>query len=245
MGKRICTLVCLSFIATYILLAVTIFNAEPVDALCRGLHVVIKDSVSNHFVSSKEIKRLLEQKKISPIGHQMSDISTRTIEEVLKEHPLVEEVACYRTPNQHVGIRITQRMPIMRVIPNSGNSYYIDGKGEIMPLANTAAHVVVATGNITREFATKELFGLASYLQENPLWKAQIAQVHVTANKELELVPQVGEHLIFLGKPKEYKEKFARLKTFYTKGLNEIGWNKYSRISLEFSNQIICTKKEK
>jgi len=24
-----------------------------------------------------------------------------------------------------------------------------------------------------------------------------------------------------------------------------VGWNKYSRISLEFSNQIICTKKEK
>ena len=41
------------------------------------------------------------------------------------------------------------------------------------------------------------------------------------------------------------EEKFERLKTFYEKGLNQIGWNKYSRISLEFNNQIICTKKEK
>ena len=77
------------------------------------------------------------------------------------------------------------------------------------------------------------------------MWKAQIQQINVTPAKELELVPQVGDHIIFLGKPGNYENKFDRLKTFYKKGLNEIGWNKYSRISLEFNNQIICTKKEK
>ena len=70
-------------------------------------------------------------------------------------------------------------------------------------------------------------------------------QINVTQAKELELVPRVGEHIIFLGKPGNYEEKFEKLKTFYEKGLNQVGWNKYSRISLEFNNQIICTKKEK
>ncbi|MGL5273184.1 MAG: cell division protein FtsQ/DivIB [Phocaeicola sp.] len=244
MLKRIGTFVFLSFIATYILLAMTFFNAEPIDAVCRDLSIVINDSAVQHFVSSKEVIRLLERKELSPVGKKINEINTQTIEEVLAEHPLIENVACYRTPSQRIGIQITQRTPIMRIIPNSGNSYYIDIKGEVMPLANTPAHVVVATGNITREFAMKELFELATYLQSNPLWKAQIGQVYVTASKELELVPQVGDHIIFLGKPKEYKEKFSRLKIFYKKGLNEIGWNKYSYISLEFSNQIICTKKE-
>ena len=41
-----------------------------------------------------------------------------------------------------------------------------------------------------------------------------------------------------------FENKLARLKEFYQKGLNQVGWNKYSRISLEFSNQIICTKRE-
>jgi cell division protein FtsQ len=56
-------------------------------------------------------------------------------------------------------------------------------------------------------------------------------------------VPRVGEHIIFLGKAGDYDQKFERLEKFYKKALNEIGWNKYSRISLEFDNQIICTKK--
>ena len=39
------------------------------------------------------------------------------------------------------------------------------------------------------------------------------------------------------------RKSSEKLKTFYEKGLNQVGWNKYSRISLEFNNQIICTKK--
>jgi cell division protein FtsQ len=70
-----------------------------------------------------------------------------------------------------------------------------------------------------------------------------VEQINVTASQELELVPRVGEHIIFLGKPGDYDQKFTRLEKFYKKALNEIGWNKYARISLEFDNQIICTKK--
>ncbi|MGL5937896.1 MAG: cell division protein FtsQ/DivIB [Phocaeicola sp.] len=221
----------------------TWFNAEPTDIVCKDLLVEAKNPLPYHSISKAEILVLLEKQGLSPIGRKIGDINTQVIEKVLKEHLLVEKVACYRTPSSSIGISITQRTPIMRIIPQNGNSYYIDSKGEVMSLINTPAHVVIATGNITREFATKELFTLATYLYSEPFWRAQIEQVHVTANKELELVPQVGEHLIFLGKPKEYKEKFARLKTFYTKALNKVGWDKYSRISLEFSNQIICTKK--
>ena len=34
-----------------------------------------------------------------------------------------------------------------------------------------------------------------------------------------------------------------RLRQFYAKALNVIGWNKYKRINVEFSNQIVCKRK--
>jgi cell division protein FtsQ len=67
----------------------------------------------------------------------------------------------------------------------------------------------------------------------------------VLPDQNIELVPRVGDHLVYLGKNgRTLKIKLARLKEFYKKGLNRVGWNKYSRINLEFSNQIICTKLE-
>ena len=66
----------------------------------------------------------------------------------------------------------------------------------------------------------------------------------VFSNKNIELVPRVGDHVICLGKLDDFERKLKRVKVFYEKGLNKVGWNKYSRISVEFGNQIICTKRE-
>jgi cell division protein FtsQ len=70
-----------------------------------------------------------------------------------------------------------------------------------------------------------------------------VEQINVTDEGDLELVPRVGDHILFLGKPVRIEEKLNRIRTFYTKGLSRVGWNKYSRISVEFENQVICKRK--
>lgn len=245
MIKKILILLFLLLITAYLIVAVTTFNTKPADQVCKGMELIIKDSIDHGFISQKGILRLLNGKKLSPVGKKMGDINTRLLEEELSQHPLIENVECYRTPGCKIGIEVTQRLPILRVMANNGDNYYIDNKGKIMPIPNSSAHVAVVTGYVDRDFAVKELYTLGVFLQAHPLWDAQIELINVTQAKELELVPRVGEHIIFLGKPGNYEEKFEKLKTFYEKGLNQVGWNKYSRISLEFNNQIICTKKEK
>ena len=245
MIKKIFILLFLMLITVYLVIAVTTFNAKPEEQTCEGMELVINDSIDYGFITPKEVLRGLTKEKISPIGKKMGEINTRQLEDALKQHPLVGEVECYRIPNGKVGIEVTQRIPLLRIMATNGENYYLDDKGVTMPTANNAANVAVATGYIDKGFAQNELFELGMFLRENPFWNAQIQQINVTATKELELVPRVGDHIIFIGKPGNYEKKFERLKIFYKKGLNQVGWNKYSRISLEFENQIICTKKEK
>ena len=245
MLKKLFIFLFLILITAYLVIAVTVLNGKPVETVCPGMELVINDSIDYGFISKREILRLLNNKKLSPIGKKISEINVRELEEELKKHPLIGNAECYRTPGNRIGIEITQRVPILRVMAANGEQYYIDDKAHTMPVPNSAANVAIVTGHVDKAFATKELYEFGMFLQKNPLWKAQIQQINVTTAKELELVPQVGDHIIFLGKPNHYENKFERLKTFYKKGLNEIGWNKYSRISLEFDNQIICTKKEK
>ena len=245
MLKKIFIFLFLILITAYLVVAVTVLNAKPVEQTCAGLELIINDSIDYGFISKREVLRMLNGKKLSPIGKKMGDINTRQLEDELKQHPLIGNAECYRTSSNRIGIEITQRLPILRVMAANGENYYIDDKAHTMPVPNSAANVAIVTGQVDKSFAQKELYELGMFLQRHPLWKAQIQQINVTPTKELELVPQVGDHIIFLGRPGDYENKFERLKTFYKKGLNEVGWNKYSRISLEFSNQIICTKKEK
>jgi cell division protein FtsQ len=243
MIRRLLTLLLLLLILAYLIAAVTVLNARPEDEVCRGVELVVRDTVSQSIITPKEVSRILESHKLSPKGKPMGQVNTRAIEEQLRQHPLVREAECYRTPGGHITIEIAQRIPLLRVMAQNGENYYVDEEGHTMPTASQSAYVPVATGVIRREFATKELYALAQYLQQHPLWREQVEQINVTASQEIELVPRVGEHIIFLGKAGDYDQKFERLEKFYKKALNEIGWNKYSRISLEFDNQIICTKK--
>ena len=244
MIKKIFILLFLLLITAYIVVAVTVLNAKPIQQICKGMELVIKDSIDHGFITQKEVLSLLNNKKLSPIGKEIAGINTRQLEDELSLHPLVDNAECFHTPSGRIAIEITQRLPILRVMASNGDNYYVDEKGRIMPLSNNAANVAVVTGMVDRNFAVKELYEFGLFLQQNPLWRAQIQQINVTSAKELELVPRVGEHIIFLGKPENYEQKFGRLKKFYRKALNQIGWNKYSRISLEFDNQIICTQKE-
>ncbi len=54
----------------------------------------------------------------------------------------------------------------------------------------------------------------------------------------------MGEHIIYLGQPENIAGKLTRVEKFYKYGLNKVGWNKYSRINVEFDNQIICKKRD-
>ena len=88
-------------------------------------------------------------------------------------------------------------------------------------------------------------------------WKNQIVQINILPDLGVELVPRVGEHVVYIGqlpyandkiKRKELIKEFIRNKTerlemFYKYGLNKAGWNKYYYINIEFDNQIICKKK--
>jgi len=79
---------------------------------------------------------------------------------------------------------------------------------------------------------------------QNKFWQNQIVQINVLADGTMELVPRVGDHIIFIGAPVGVAKKLERMRKFYLYGLNKAGWNKYSYVNVEFDNQIICKKRK-
>lgn len=241
--KILLTLVLLA-ISAYLVVAVTAFNRETTGAVCHDIRLIIKDSISAGFVTKKEVVTMLEKKGINPIGKPLERVRTETLEEVLNKHPLIERTECYTTPSGQLCVEVSQRIPILRVMSDNGENYYIDNKGTLIPPdANCVAHLAIATGKIEKSFAMRDLYKFAVFLQQNSFWRAQVEQIHVLPDSTLEIVPRVGDHTIYLGRARDFDRKLARVKELYRKGLNRVGWNKYERINVEFDNQIICTKR--
>lgn len=244
MFKKILTIVCTAVAAAYLFLAVTAFNRKPAGTPCPGLELVIRDSVYAGFVTGKDISDLLQRQGLDPAGRLPDSIDTRRMEKALAGHPLIDAVECYTTPGGKICVEVSQRLPILRIMSDTGDSYYIDSKGRPMPLsAKCVARLPVVTGHVSRDFATDELYAFGNFLQHAPFWQAQTEQIHVLSDHTVEIVPRVGNHLIYLGKLEGYRQKLKRVRLFYEKALNQVGWNKYSRINVEFDNQIICTRR--
>lgn len=152
-------------------------------------------------------------------------------------------MSVYKTPSGNINIEITQKTPVLRVFSTQG-SYYIDERGHIMPVSpRYATYLPIASGNIEKSFATTDLYKFALFLQKHDFWNNQIEQIYVYPNKEVELIPRVGDHRIFLGSFDDFREKMDHLQLFYEQAIPKVGWEKYRIINLKYKNQIVCTKK--
>jgi cell division protein FtsQ len=228
----------------YLVLAITAFNRpDELSNVCGEVKINIKDGVVRGFLNADEVKLQLQRANLYPLGEQMDHVDARRIEETLRQNPFVKTAECYKTQTGRVHITLTQRLPVIRVKADSGEDYYVDEHGNIMPNTRFVSDLAVATGHIQKRYAQKVLTRIGKYLLEHPLWRSQVEQLNVLTDGTVEAVPRVGDHVIYLGKPVDLDRKFARLEKFYKYGLSEAGWNKYSYISIEFANQIICKKR--
>lgn len=257
--KKVAT-VCLDVVlAVYLVAAVTAFNKpDETSKVCTKVSIDIEDEATNGFISKYEVKNRLDHSHLYPLSKPMRYVDARQIEETLQQSPFVKKAECYKTQDGQVFISLTQRMPIVRIKAISGDDYYMDDNNSVMPNSSYTSDLIIATGYITRHFASCYIAPLAKAINASDLWRNQIVQVNVTPDHSIELVPRVGEQVINIGrlpvsKYKSEREKLipafvnkqlTRLMKFYQYGLSQAGWNKYSYIDLEFTNQIICKKKQ-
>ena len=246
MSKLKVILILLGIIAiiSYLVFAVVSFSGRNSEKVCNDLIINIKDSTELGFINEKKIALILRKENLNPIGKTMKEINAATIEKKLLEHPVIKEVECYKTASGNIKIDIWQKKPMFRIMMNNGGNYYVDYDRKKMPLSDDfVAYVPIVTGTANNEFITGELFDFIKFLREDKFWNSQIVQIDVDSNKEIELTPRVGNHVILLGTLENYNDKLNSLLKLYQEALNTGGWNQYSKIDLRYRNQIICTKK--
>jgi cell division protein FtsQ len=189
------------------------------------------------------------------MGRKLEDINIHELEKRLNANPFIESAKVYEDMDGVISIEISQRSPVMRVMNQFDQDFYVDQHGIKIPLSdNFTANVLAANGFIEEPFGdkidtlhtsiAKDLFKTVQFIRADSLWSAQIAQIYVNQDHEMELIPRVGSHRILLGNADSLDVKFKNLKIFYKKALPLVGWDAYKTINVKYANQVIGIKND-
>ena len=243
MLKTIFKIFILFGLLAYLIFAVTMLHKAAPPQECTGLDIVINDEQQTGIINENEVRQLLVSKKLFPEREPLKQIDLAQLESALLTSPYIDKVLCYKTAEGQISIQITPRRPVLHVLNQKGDDFYIDNQGTTMPRGHHHVDLIVMTGHVPRATAGKRYHELGIILNKDSFWNNQIQEIHVTAQGELQVTPKVGEHTIILGDTSRIEDKLSRLRTFYTEGLDKAGWNLYRTINLTFDNQIVCTKR--
>jgi cell division protein FtsQ len=251
------------FIGIYLFVVLGFVSSRQKKTLCTSIHVIYVDSLEHHFVDKDDLIKLIDEKDEKVLGRPISELNLSKLEDIISAQAYVKSAEVYTEINGILNAEIAQRMPIIRIINNENQGFYIDDEGYLLPLSKKVSlRLLVASGNInfSPDFDTtayiydnanndinkkvlQDLLTLADYINSNEFWKAQIQQIYVNKKNEFELVPLVGAQIIYFGNINNYQKKFKKLEATYKKGFLYKGWNQYKSINLKYENQVVCEKK--
>jgi len=251
----------LLLLPTLYLVAVPVYYAgKSLRMPFTGINITIADSSEYHFITHNRIQNLIDNNYGKIIGKPVGEVRLSEIENDLSSLRELKVAEVYVTAEGALNVYADQRDPVMRVLANDGGDYYIDNEGIVIRRRNLYSprlHIVGGNVNISQAMLDgvsvldtsiknsilKDIYYLVDYIKNDSFWSAQIDQIYVDGNNEIDLIPRVGNHLIHLGTADNFEGKLRNLSEFYDKVLPAVGWNKYSVINLAFSDQIVCRRR--
>jgi cell division protein FtsQ len=237
-----------------VVVLMSFIDVKKAGVICSDVKVYIPGN--QYFIDKEEIDNILHLNSTNTlIGRRIASINMHDLENKLKANAFIETAQVYADMDGVVRVEVTQRRPILRIMSQFDKDFYVDEHGLKVPLSNNfTARVLVANGFIEEPFGNKidtlhtdmgrQVFKTASFISKDTLWNAQIAEIYVNAQHEMELIPRVGNDRILLGNADSLQSKFANLLAFYKQAIPRVGWEAYKLINIKYANQVIGVKKD-
>jgi cell division protein FtsQ len=218
---------------------------------CKDYSIVIKGVRNNFFIDKKDVEQMLMKAVKSEIkGQPVSSFNLHEMEQMLEHHTWISDAELYFDNRDVLHVTIIEREPVARVFTTEDNSFYIDSLGKKMPLSEKlSARVPVFTGFPDKKTLSAKDSALlndvrvtANFIINDPFWMSQVAQIDIATDRNFEMIPVIGNHLVKLGNGENISEKFRRLMVFYKQVLSKTGFDKYKIINVQYKGQVVASR---
>lgn len=206
----------------------------------KDIDVIIVNN-SHLFLTYETVDKMLKQKLGRPNSQSKEILFLNDLEETLRANAFIENVEVFMNIKGRLGVVIKQKTPIARLINNRA-AFYIDSRGGKMPLSDNYSASVPLISGVTTEEDLKLVHKLALFIQNDAFFKKQIIGIKKNSNNEFELKTRLGNAAVLLGNLNNMRNKLNNLKAYYLNAIQNKSINKYKKINLKYSNQVVCTK---
>jgi cell division protein FtsQ len=217
----------------------------------KAVQIRIDNIHDNHFLDEGDVADLMRLDQSNIKGADLEDVNFREIESRIKKDPFIEDADVYSDLKGNLMVNVKLRRPLARMVRNDGPDGYIAEDGTVMPVSErfTSRVVLISGGYLNQMLKVRNvhqlkegnaIMELLTSIKQDDFWNAQIAQLNIDSKARIIILPQVGDENIEFGKPENMLTKFSKLRIFYKEILPRVGWNKYSRVNLEFEGQIVA-----
>jgi cell division protein FtsQ len=197
---------------------------------------------NENYITKDSVNNLLIQSYGAVASIHKVDLDLNSVEKRLNSNAMVEKAEVYTTVDGKLKAIIKQRRPVARIFEGS-QSYYLDSKGQKMPLSdNETARVPLVTGNIEMADA-KKMQQLLDYIYKDAFLNKNIIGLSVTPVGNMILKSRGDDYDIVFGKPINIERKFENYKAFLQDAAKDTLIKNYKTVNLKFTQQVVCTKK--
>ena len=194
----------------------------------------------NLYITQGAVNKLLIQNFGGLENVPKEKLALNTIEKTIKANKMVKDAQVFLSVNGTLATKIVQRKPIGRV--EADEKFYLDQEGKRMPLSTShSARVPIITGKITGD-SLEDAYEILNYVNADNFLRKNVIGIHVEDEGRYQLRFRTEQFTVNLGGVENLEEKFNKFKAFYAKANMDDTLEHYDIVSLEFNNQVVCTK---
>lgn len=245
----------------YLYFADRLSRVEKEAIVCNEIRVEIADSASYALIKGKDIERFILNEYSNVIGMNISEINCNDIEILLKNKGVIRNCEVHIDRSGTLSVWASQYTPALRLCTQNG-TFYCDANGYIFPSEDgRPPYMLTVTGHIPIECpkayrgyiqdeSQRQWLGNMLILNEAIRacadWNRMVSQIDIAPNAEMTILFTNTDIYVEFGGFEEWESKLVKMKEAFTSVIPSV--EKESEIlciSLKYSGQIVCRKKDK
>jgi len=212
------------------------FNKKNENRLTTSLNISILPS-KDSYLSKDSIHSILN----TFLGYEKKSIDLSLIENIIDNNSYVDKSEVSLSFSGELLLKIKQKVPVGRVI-SENEMFYVDKDLRKMNLSKHQSALVPIVIGFENEISRSYLKKVFELIEDDAYLKQNISKIIINSPNSISLKLRAYDIMVKIGDQRNLKNKFLKLRAFYTRANAKKNLMEFKQINLQFDNQVVGVK---